>query len=191
MRIEVFSHYMFDEHMKQMGLNDTNVDDSNMAFISIIGTKEFINHYLHEKETKHYFNDSHKNVLNLDFDDISTHVNYYGHLLKTMTMEQAEQTVEFIENMIEKNVEVFKIHCRAAFSRSRAVAEFIFRYCQEHNIDVEYDDRDEYITLYNQEVLRKLRHAYWKKHKLNCYANGEDYDNDLIDIPIFTINEYT
>ncbi len=40
MELKVLSHYLFDEDMKNMGLNDDNVENTNMAFISIIGTEE-------------------------------------------------------------------------------------------------------------------------------------------------------
>jgi protein-tyrosine phosphatase len=186
MKIEVLSQFLFDEKMENNGLNDDNVENENMAFISIIGTKECLEYYLDEGKTKHYFKD-HPNVLNLDFDDIGTHVNYNGHLFKTMTIEQAEKTVEFIEDMIEKGVEGIIIHCRAGYSRSRAIAEFIYRYCQENNMEVEYSDRNDFRTMLNQGVLNKLNHAYWKKHKMNCYSNGEEYDDELINIPIIDI----
>lgn len=77
-RITVLSHYRFDEKMKELGLNDKNVEDTNKAFISIIGTPECLTYYLDEGKTKHFFND-HPNVLNLDFDDIEDDVMYYGH----------------------------------------------------------------------------------------------------------------
>ena len=188
MKIKVLSHYLFDEDMKQMGLNDENVESSNMAFISIIGTKECLDYYLDEGDTKHFFNDTHENVLNLDFDDISTDVNYNGHIFKTMTIEQAEKAIDFIEDMVKKNVDIIEIHCRAGYSRSRAFGEFIYRYCQDNGIEVEYEDRNDYTTMLNQGVLRKLTHAYWKKHKMNCYANDEDYEDELIHPKIRVIN---
>lgn len=168
MKIEVLSHYLFDEKMKEMGFDDDNVENTNMAFISIIGTKECLKYYLDEEHTKHYFKD-HSNVLNLDFDDIDDDIIYHGHQFKAMSIEQAKETVDFIENIIEKGICDVKIHCRAGMSRSRAIAEFIYRYCQENNIEVIYEERNNYTTLLNQGVLTKLNHAYWKKHKINGY----------------------
>jgi hypothetical protein len=144
---------------------------------------------LDEGNTKHFFKD-HPNVLNLDFDDISTDVDYDGHIFKTMRMEQAEKTVDFIEKMIEKGVDIIEGHCRAGYSRSRAIFEFIYRYCQDKGIDIEYEDRNDYTTILNQGVLRRLNHAYWKKHKMNCYANGEDYDEELVHPEIRKIDLY-
>lgn len=187
-KIKVLSHYLFDEDMKQMGLNDTNVENFNKAFISIIGTPECLKYYLDEGDTKHYF-ESHNNVLNLDFDDISTDVMYNGHRFKTMSMEQAEKTVEFIEEMVDRDVDEIKIHCRAGYSRSRAVAEFIYRYCNENGIEVEYEDRNDYTTMLNQGVLRRLNHAYWKKHNINEYAdNNVEYPTEMIKPEIVVIN---
>ena len=191
MRIVVLSHYLFDEEMKKMGLDDRNVEDSNMAFISIIGTPECLTYYLDEGDTRHYFAD-HPNVLNLDFDDIATDVMYNGHHFKTMTMEQAEKAVEFIESLIVKNVNVPKtiyIHCRAGMSRSRAFAEFIYRFCNENGFDVEYDDRNDYTTVLNHGVLRRLNHAYWRKHKMNDYADvSVGYPDDLVNSEVKVIN---
>ena len=189
MKLKVLSHYLFDEDMKKMNLSDNNVEDVNMAFISIIGTEECLKYYLNESNTRHYFKD-HPNVLNLDFDDISTDVNYDGHIFRTMSMEQAEKTVDFIEKIIHSGVECIEGHCRAGMSRSRAIFEFIYRLCNDKGIEVEYEDRNDYTTILNQGVLRRLNHAYWKKHKMNCYANGEDYDEELVHPEIRKIDLY-
>ena len=189
-KIVVLSHYLFDEKMRECGLNNQNVDNlKDTAFISIIGTKECLEYYLDEGETKHFFMNNHENVLNLDFDDISTDVDYDGHIFKTMRMEQAEKAVEFIENMVNQGRTTFYIHCRAGMSRSRAFAEFIYRTFGE-DFDIEYEDRNDYTTLLNQGVLRRLNHAYWKKHKINCYANGEDYEDELVHPEIRVIDLY-
>ena len=187
-KIEVLSHFLFDEKMKSLNLNDDNVEDTNMAFISIIGTQECLKYYLEEEDTKHYFKD-HRNVLNLDFDDIGTDVIYNGHHLRTLRIEEAEKAVDFIENVILSGVEEIKIHCRAGYSRSRAFAEWIFRYCNENGIEVEYEDRNDYTTMLNSSVLRKLNHAYWKKYHLECYEDANaDYPKEIKEIEIKTIN---
>ena len=181
MKLEVLSHFNFDDKMKEMGLNDDNVEGSNMAFISIIGTPECLTYYLDEGDTKHYFKD-HDNVLNLDFDDIRTDVIYDGHHFKTMTMEQAEKVVDFIDKIFDDgNTTYIMIHCRAGMSRSRAFGEFIYRRCREKGVDVDYDDRNDYTTMLNYGVLRRLEHAYNKKHKLNRYEQeGVNYPEDLV-----------
>ena len=189
MKVEVLSHFLFDEKMKELMLDDNNVEDSNMAFISIIGTPECLKYYLDEEETKHYFKDR-QNVLNLDFDDIGKDVLYNGHLFKTMTMEQAEKSVDFIEKMINNDVDEIIIHCRAGMSRSRAFGEWIYRYCKEHNVDVEYSDRNDYTTILNQGVLRRLNHAYWKKHHINGYEEtNAEYPEEFVNPMVVKIGD--
>ena len=186
MEITVLSHYLFDEKMKELGLNDNNVESSNMAFISIIGTPECLTYYLEEGDTKHCFGE-HPNVLNLEFDDIEDDVIYNGHHFKTMRMPQAESAINFIENNI--NAEHIWIHCRAGMSRSRAFGEFIWRYCKENNIECVYEDRNDYTTMLNYGVLRRLEHAYWKKHSLRLYeGENKDYPEDLVNPPVRIIN---
>jgi len=180
MKIKVLSHNLFDDHMREMGLSDSNVENTNMVFISIIGTQECLKYYLDEEDTKHYFKD-HSNVLNLDFDDISSDVNYNGHIFKTMTMKQAEDAVDFIEKNISDKIDTVFIHCRAGMSRSRAFAEFICRYCQENSVDADYEERNDYVMVLNQGVLRRLSHAYHKKNKMYEYVfDGTDYPSDLV-----------
>ena len=187
-KLEVLSHYLFEEHCKKDGLNDKNVEnEKDKAFIDIIGTEECRKYYLNEN-MKHYFNE-HTNVINFDFDDIETDVMYNGHHFKTMRIEDAEKAIQFIETMINNGVTYFRICCRAGFSRSRAFGEFIYRYCLENGIEVEYEDRNDYTTMLNSGVLRRLNHAYWKKHNLRFYENGNtEYPKDLVDIPIREIN---
>lgn len=187
MKLKVLSHYLFDEDMKKMGLNDENVENTNMAFISIIGTEECIKYWIQEDD-KHFFKD-HPNVLNLEFDDITEDVMYNGHHFKTMRIEQAEKVVDFIENMVNNGIDVIEGHCRAGISRSRAIFEFIYIYCKEHDIDVEYDDRDDYTTVLNHGVLRSLNHAYWKKHNLRYYEDGKtEYPRDLAEPEIRVVH---
>lgn len=188
MKIVVLSQYLFDEMMRKLGLNDDNVEQTNDAYISIIGTPECLIYYLDEGHVKHYFSD-HPNVLNLDFDDIEDDVMFNGHHFKTMRMSQAERTIDFVERCVEKNVNTIFIHCRAGMSRSRAFGEFIYRYCRENGIDVFYADRDDYTTMLNQGVLKRLNHAYWKKHEMNTYEDGEaNYPEELVNPPVRVIN---
>ena len=187
-KVIVLSHYLFDRKMMELDLNDENVNKSNMAFISIIGTPECLNYYLDEGDTKHYFID-HDNVLNLEFDDIGDDVMYNGHHFKTINMNQAEQAVDFIEKVLKCNVECIYIHCRAGMSRSRAFGEFIYRYCKENDIALDYEDRNDYTTMLNYGVLNRLEHAYKKKHKLDEYAEGnKEYPDEYINTPIRVIN---
>lgn len=188
MKITVLSHYLFDKLMKEFKLNDENVESQDMAFISIIGAPECLEYYLDEGETKHYFGD-HPNVLNLEFDDIEDDVMYNGHHFKTMRMGQAEKAVDFMEDITNRDVKEVYIHCRAGMSRSRAFGEFLYRYCKEHEIEINYIDRDDYTTVLNHGVLRRLNHAYWKKHNLRFYEDDEtNYPEDLVNPPVRVIN---
>ena len=187
-KVIVLSHYLFDERMKEMGLDDNNVEDTNMAFISIIGTKECIEYWIQEDD-KHYFKD-HPNVLNLDFDDISDVVIYNGHRFRGMNLEEAEKTVNFIEEYLNNgSVDTIYIHCKAGMSRSRAIGEFIYRYCKENNIELEYADRDNYTTIFNQGVMNRLNHAYWKKHRIMRYEEEDlEYPDYLVNPNVRVIN---
>ena len=104
-------------------------------------------------------------------------------------MAQAERTVDFIEDMVSKGVETIYLHCKAGYSRSRAVGEFVYRYCKEKDIDVEYTDRLEYMAHLSDGVLRRLNHAYWNKHRFAPYEDeNQNYPHDLIEPPIRVIN---
>ena len=166
--ILVSSQATFNNRMQFMQLTSENVEQRHdMAFISIIGTEECLKYYLDEADTVHYFNDA-ENVCNLEFDDITHDIIYHGHQFYAMSEAQAEKTFNFIDKIINNDVQTitFHIHCRAGYSRSRAVAEFIFRYCLDNDIDVEYAERDEFFTQLNHDVLQKLQHAYWKHHNM-------------------------
>lgn len=188
LKIEVFSHYLFEETCKKDKINDENVEqEKNSKFIDIIGTDECIKYWIQEND-KHYFKD-HFNVLNLEFDDISDNVLYNGHLFETMNMKQAEKVIDFIEEIKNGNITYIRICCKAGYSRSRAIAEFIYRYCKEHDIEVDYEERNDYTTVLNHGVLRRLNHAYWKKHHTNGYEEeGAEYPKDLTNPPLRVIN---
>ena len=156
--ITVLPHRVFDERCSEEKLNDENVEKEDMAFVSIIGTPECLIYYLDEGDTKHYFEKEHPNVINLDFDDISSdEIEWEGHIFKGMSMEQAERLFEFIENNIDKS---FRIHCRAGFSRSQGVGAFINDF---------YPGQFKSETLLqhpNKDVYRKLSRCYYKKYGL-------------------------
>ena len=128
-RLEVSSHALFEGRCKGLGVNDDNVESekfSNLAFIDIIGTKDSIEKYLHEDNTKHWFEKEHPNVLNLEFDDISEdEFEYNGIVFKGFTNEQAKKSYDFI--LANENKD-FIICCRAGISRSQAFGNFIHDY---------------------------------------------------------------
>lgn len=177
-RIICLSHKEFDKRMREMGLDSSNVGEhKDKVFISIIGTKECLEHYLREDDTTHYFSNGTDNVLNLDFDDLDRDFVYNGYKFKAMTMKQAEESIDFIERTI--GVSEYYVHCRAGVSRSRAFCEMISRILEENGVDFEYEDRDKYSNRLNSGVLRRLTHAYWKKHKSYFYADDDSYPEGL------------
>jgi len=188
--IEVLSHKLFEERCLADGLNDNNVDACDTAFIDIIGTDECLKYYLNEGDTKHYFSQGHDNVMNLEFDDLTTNVLYDGHIFKAMTIFQAEVLLDFIErNMNNCNITKFRICCRAGISRSRAVGEFIYRYCVDNGILVNYNEREQYVTLYNVYILSLLNNVYWKKYSINGYSVGMDYPEYIRNIPLVKVEK--
>lgn len=165
LRIEVYSHFLFDREMERMKLNDDNVEDNKeTAFISIIGTDECLKYYLNEENTTHFFKKNHSNVLNLEFDDLEEDREYNGHLFKALSEAQTNEIYNFIKDGIENGVTCFKIHCRAGVSRSRAVAEFISILCDNvYKIDIDYEERKHFIPYLNQGVIRKLKRLLWNE----------------------------
>lgn len=161
-KVIVMSHKEFDEFCKSNGWNDKNVANiSNIAFISIIGTKECLKHYLKEEDTQHYFKKNHNNVLNLEFDDLSNDLNWKGHIFKAMTDKQAEKCVKFIEKNQDKTIYV---HCRAGVSRSQAFFRFIIDF-----YDGYYEDcgrKDNPCLSPNAHVVTLLKRAYYKLNKI-------------------------
>lgn len=167
----VYNHNDFDKECVQLNIDDSNVENQeDYAFISIIGTLQVIDEYLGEHGTKHYFNANHKNVLNLDFDDVSKDRDFKYQTLngetkvirvKAISEEQAEQCLEFIENNIGK---IFIIHCRAGRSRSQAFFRFITDFFEPYrNCNGNLANR---CVTPNPEVLRKLKKAYYTKYNL-------------------------
>ena len=164
-KIYVYPQSEFDKKVKAMGLDDSNVEQAkNKAFISIIGTKECLKYYLHDDTTKHYFEKNHANVLNLDFDDIDEDVKWEGHDFKSLTMEQAFQTLDFLEENLKDGPKDIYIHCKAGISRSQAFAAFVY---------------DAYKALYGHEThetmnranlnhgaLRTLKKAFYERNKM-------------------------
>ena len=166
-RISVFSHNDFDEKMYRLGLDFSNVsDESDKAFISIIGTPQCIEHYLHSNDT-HYFPENTHNVLNLDFDDIDDDKREWkDQIFYGISEEQAKQCVEFIEKNIGKN---FYIHCRAGRSRSQGICRYILdMYGSEYGYDEKLSCRKENpCHTPNMRVVTMLKREFYKMKGYN------------------------
>ena len=160
-KIEVSSHLRFEEKCKAMGVNDENVESekfSEYAFIDIIGTRDAIEKYLHEPNTKHWFDRGHPNVLNLEFDDVSEkEFEYNGIIFKGFTQEQARKSYEFILNNSNKD---FIICCRAGLSRSQAFGNFIHDYFGGYDSESLLDTPNYYV--YTQLTREHLKHNGFK-----------------------------
>ena len=160
-KVEVSSHLRFEEKCKAMGVNDENVESekfSEYAFIDIIGTRDAIEKYLHEPNTKHWFDREHPNVLNLEFDDVSEkEFEYNGIIFKGFTQEQARKSYEFILNNSNKD---FIICCRAGLSRSQAFGNFIHDYFGGYDSESLLDTPNYYV--YTQLTREHLKHNSFK-----------------------------
>ena len=94
--IHVLSKDAFDDKMVELGLDDSNVENyPNSLFVSIIGTNDSLDEYLHEEDTKHYFQANHTNVINLDFDDVDENTEYKGVNFKAMPTSQSDKLAKF------------------------------------------------------------------------------------------------
>lgn len=172
-KIHVLSHKGFDDEMKALGIDDSNVENErDKAFISIIGTEECLKYYLNEETTQHYFSDDHPNVLNLDFDDVGDDDYVWeGHVFHGLSDEQANRLLSFIGDNLKDGAKDFYIHCRAGVSRSAAVGVFIHDmyphlYKGEDTLDMKYPR-----NYLNQGVLTKLKRVWYKKYGIineNC-----------------------
>lgn len=160
-KIEVSSHLCFEEKCKAMGVSDENVESekfSEYAFIDIIGTRDAIEKYLHEPNTKHWFDREHPNVLNLEFDDVSEkEFEYNGIIFKGFTQEQARKSYEFILNNSNKD---FIICCRAGLSRSQAFGNFIHDYFGGYDSESLLDTPNYYV--YTKLTREHLKHNGFK-----------------------------
>ena len=143
--------------------NTIDVSRLDVAVISIECTGECRKYFMEEE--KEIFDNEHRfpsspRVLNLDFDDLFEDKVYKGHLLKTITEEQAIEAVNFIEDNIGRD---FIVHCGAGKSRSQGFFRFIIDTYPEYYEECSENRVNPCITP-NVEVVRKLKAAYTRKH---------------------------
>ena len=110
-------------------------------------------------DNEHYLEDG-PDVFNVNFDDLREDRKYKGHVFRTITQEQADDMVDFIEKNLGKH---FIVHCKAGASRSQAVHRFIldmypdqYEKCPE-NLENPCETP-------NMEVVRKLKIAWRNRH---------------------------
>ena len=162
-KINVLSHLKFDNIMNKNAWTDENVENlSDCAFISICCKPDIKKNYIEEvkhETDEHWFSKPHFNVLNVDFDDITDSVleTKYGRALG-ITIEQAQQIVDFIIDRYSKGVENWYLHCRAGRSRSAACGQFLIGFLKQYTDDV--NDNGFLKDKINTFVWNKLLEAY-------------------------------
>lgn len=129
MFIKCLPMWLFNQTMVKNKITDANVESRpNTYYISIIGTQEIVD------GIKHYFNNSHPNVLNIVFDDIDrpTKYNFWvkgkGHELRDCIQFDEElgyEVLNFIQTIKDEPDTEIYIHCIMGQSRSGAIGLFI------------------------------------------------------------------
>jgi len=122
-KLYCYNRWAFEEMCMKNGWNDDNIP-YDAAFISICGSPACQEHVIKEREF-HYFEHERENILNLDFDDITSYKEDIPDTEEAclgINRAQAEKAVEFIKKNLGKD---FYIHCRAGKSRSQAFIRYI------------------------------------------------------------------
>lgn len=119
MKVLVKSKLEFDKTMKDSGIDNSNVEQKDILFISINDTNGRISEpYFENKE----------NVLVLYFDDTTKDLEIpilgTDEVKKVVafTKEQASEIIDFLDKNKDKKLAI--IHCAAGVSRSGAVGQF-------------------------------------------------------------------
>jgi hypothetical protein len=136
---------------------------NGIAYISIESSADCARYWMeeekHDNDNDHYLRSS-ENVLNIEFDDLTSDREYKGHIFKAITQEQADIIVGFIEGHLGDDIIV---HCKAGSSRSQAV----FRFIMDMYPDI-YEPCDENrnnpCECPNVEVVVKLKRSFYRKH---------------------------
>lgn len=139
--------------------------DDKVAYISIEATPACAKYWLEDE--KGYTDNDHvlessPTVFNTEFDDIERDTLYKGHVFKTISQDQADEMVDFIENNLDKDIIV---HCKAGRSRSQGVARFILDMYPDYYQEC-FINQENPCDSPNMEVVRKLKRSYYKKHGL-------------------------
>lgn len=114
MHITILKKKDFDQLMRDLGINDQNVEaQANKFFISILNTSDY--------DTQSWFHNDHPNVTRLFFDDIEHQDESPRGVL--FAPKHAQKVLNIVGRMNDQS-EVF-VHCSAGISRSTAVGSFI------------------------------------------------------------------
>jgi len=152
-KVLVLSKLEFNRDMMENKLNDENIEDANIALISINGTSG---------NEESWFKQDHSNVLRLWFDDVITDIIISPkESYRVFTQEQADKAIDFIQKNKKRN---FIIHCAAGISRSGSIGRFIVDYLEG---DREYFEEHNKHILPNPKVSQLLYREGWKESKKN------------------------
>lgn len=164
--------------------SDENLPEENtIALISICSTPDVVRDIIREPEN-HWFGDNHKNVLNLNFDDIDGKEEEIpgGGKAYGITKEQALETVKFIRDNIDK-VSYFIIHCRAGQSRSQAVVRYILdTYSRIHNLETLPDNPPRTPNPFVLSRLKQAEKIILEETRLNFIEEGYTVESFVSDI---------
>lgn len=123
MKVLVKNKLEFDKAMKESGIDNSNVEQKDVLFVSINDTEGRVSEpYFENKE----------NVLVLYFDDTTKDMEVpilgTNEIKKVIafTKKQADKIIDFLDKNKDKKLAV--IHCAAGVSRSGAVGQFINDY---------------------------------------------------------------
>ncbi|MFW6377147.1 MAG: hypothetical protein ACOCZ5_00740 [bacterium] len=153
MDIFVLPKQSFDAYLTKENVDDENVENYPLMFISINDSEG--------RFSQSHFKREHPNVLILHFDDVSkdgepSPTNDKN--TRAFNDEDADRIIEFIQKNEDK-VGVL-IHCAAGISRSGAVGQFLVNYFEE---DMDEFFRQNYRVIPNAHILSKLNSRMWSE----------------------------
>jgi hypothetical protein len=153
MKVLALSKINFDKMMALYAIDDSNVESQDAIFISICSPKEdgqFDQFYISQLSKESYFKSEHPNVKIMYFGDYGEkEIENNPHVF---TKKQAKELYEFIVANKDKNMAI--VHCGGGYSRSGAIATFIFDNFGGYDYE-EFKRRNPQI-LPNMHILRML-----------------------------------
>lgn len=150
MKIYVLNKMTFDSLLKNLNINNDNIEEQKSFFISINDTFSKNKPILENKS----------NVKVMYFDDVDKDINVPliggGVKLKAkaFTNEQAEELYDFIKNQKGKSSCI--VHCSAGISRSGAIGTFLCDYFNVNWFEFKKDNPHIHPNNHVLELLKKV-----------------------------------